>query len=236
MMFHSDQPTNFRLLKFCSDFMFNAKTAAVVHAYKTELESISPIEAIKVFTWMAQSDYDIQTISNKIDKLTSIFFNPLRSNYRQPHSDHFVNSYLHENRVLLGRMREMRPLFVKVLKSHDASLLSGVRFSEALQSHVNHFRFLETCIFPLFDKVLPQYGAYLRLESMFHSGFKQLLRELEYFSVNNYLDYEGFNRTVGRLYFRLTLRLYRENFILFPLCCQFIHNRFFDLEFANEHS
>jgi hypothetical protein len=215
--------------------MFNIKTSSVVSSYKNDLEKISPLEAIKVLTWMAQSDYDITTIANKIDKLTSVFFNPLRHEFKPPPDQHFLFPYQCENSALLSHMEEMRPLLGEILINRNSSSLATVQnLTGNLKSHSSHFYSLEILVFPLFEQVLPQYGAYVRFESLFHNKFKQMLREIEYLFTTDAFDYELFNKLVGRLYFQLSLRLYRENLIIFPVGSQFIHDRFYQLTLVNE--
>lgn len=231
------EPTQFRLLKFCSWFMFNNNTRDAIKIFKNDLAEISPLDALKVFTWMAQSDYNIQTISNKIDKLTSVFFKPLK-NYLKPFPNkHFLISYQYENFVLLKRMEEMRPKLREILKNHEPSMLSEFqKFADTLKNHVMQFQRLEVHVFPLFERVLPQYDAFYRFERMFHNDFKQMLRDIEYLLTIQPFNYGNLNRLVGRLYFRLSLRLYRENLILFPVGCQFIHSKFYQLTFVKEYA
>lgn len=230
------EPTQFRLLKFCSWFMFNNNTSDAVKIFKSDLTKISPLDALKVFTWMAQSDYNIQTISNKIDKLTSVFFKPLKNDLKPFPNNHFLISYQYENFALLKRMEEMRPKLREILKSREPSILSEFqKFADTLNNHVVQFQRLEVHVFPLFERVLLQYGAFYRFERIFHNDFKQMLRDIEYLFAIQQFDYTKFNRLVGRLYFRLSLRLYRENLILFPVGCEFIHSKLYQLTFEKEY-
>lgn len=230
------EPTQFRLLKFCSWFMFNNNTSDVLKIFKNDLEKISPLEALKVFTWMTHSDYNIQTVSNKIDKLTSVFFKPLKNDLKPFSNKHFLISYQYENFVLLKRMEEMRPKLREMLKSRELSMLSEFqKFADALKNHNLQFQRLDVHVFPLFERVLPQYGAFYHFESMFHNDYKQMLRDIEHLLTIQPFDYAKFNGLLGRLYFRLSLRLYRENLILFPVGCQFIHPKFYQLTFVKEY-
>jgi DUF438 domain-containing protein len=224
------QPLQFRLLQFSRDFMFSFKTGEIVSKYKKDLEVISPLEAMKVFNWMSQSDYDIQTISNKIDKLTSVFYKPLKNESSVFPSGHFLLPYENENSVLLRKMEEVRRLLVDMFKSHDPLLVTQFQnFLNTIKNHSRHFLSVEVHIFPLFERVLPQYAAYVRFEKIFHDEFKQMLREIDYSLSQESCSFEEFNKLVGRLYFRLSLRLYRENLILFPVCAKYIHDRFYQM-------
>jgi DUF438 domain-containing protein len=229
------QPTQFRLLQFSRDFMFNIKTGKVVRNYKKDLEYIPPLDAMKALTWMVESDYNIQTVSNKIDKITNVFYKPLLKESKPYPPGHFLIPYISENLLMLNKLKETRPLLKAIFKSHNPELLAEYeKFISTLKSHSRHFLSLEIHIFTLFERVLPQYAAYVHFENLFHDEFKQMLREIEYELSNESLNFKMFNKLVGMLYFRLSLRLYRENLILFPVCCQYIHERFYKLVLVKE--
>lgn len=193
-----------------------------IRSSQIELKSLSPDTALKIFNNVASSDFSIEICKKNIDKITTVFYKPLLSYESGNITDHFLKLLSNENKDMLKSLSFLKKYLQQChsLNKNDLSkkILPLTRHLEKYKSHYNK---QERYLFPIFNKVMPQYFSYINISKQCHNDFRNLLLALR--NTDNNLDKEYTNKILGDIYFRVLFSVYREELVFFPMCQQFIH-------------
>ncbi len=218
-----------KLKDFTNEYLSQPNRAAIIRKYREDLDHISPVEATRIFNFLALRNDSFETIKINIDKFTSIVYKPLRKNCHPKKHFNFYDKLHTENAQLLKTIEQSRPLVKKFLHANNRQnstfTIEIFNLLDIVRKQTLSNKKEKKALVHLLEKILPSYMHYFRIEKLFYDDLTQLLIDCEHLLRTNPKDNTLLNRLVGRLYFRIHLTIYREELILFPLGKQFIHER-----------
>lgn len=220
-----------RLERFTTEFVVHKnEPRSIIDKYESDILQINALEAAKVFNLLAMRHDSREIIKSNIDKLTNIFFKPLKRKSSNIVSGFYTNLHS-DNLMLLRTVKEGRPLINNFLRSNiteRTKLLPEIKkLLDVLKRHNNHFKTEKNTLFPILEKVMPQYASYFKIEQLYHNDYNQLLWETEHQLKDIKHDITLLNRLIGKLFFRIHFTIYREELVLYPLSKLFVHEKFF---------
>jgi uncharacterized protein len=197
--------------------------------YKDVIEKVSPTDVVTIVDELVKTGEDISEIKRAVNKILNIFYSSVKSfGKAEVKEGNFLYYLMAENAEMEKRMKELKTEIKAVFSQKDKTRELQQRkenikskLSE-LQEYDKHNLKKENILFPYFEKLYPDHLCVNVMWSMHDDARNSLKRlisnlEREQPSVNE------FNQEIGKLYFAILPVIFREEYILYPVCQKVIN-------------
>lgn len=207
--------------------------------YKDILTQVNPNDVIVVVDELIKTGEDISDIKRTVNKILNIFYEPIKSfGKAEVEEDHFLFYLMAENREIKKLMKELK-IDLKTVFSHQDRKQELRKNKDILKSKLlrlqeydKHNLKIENILFPYFEKAHPEHLCVNVMWSM-HDDARVSLKKLITNLEKEEPSINEFNQEIGKLYFSILPVIFREEYILFPICQKLIEPNVWD-EMTNQ--
>lgn len=214
------------LIDFSKKLIDHGADKPLVEAYKTELEAVTPFEAMEVLDRLLQNGYGHEQVKANVGKLINLFYKSLKSHvWPKPHSNHFLSLLMAENRAVESIMNTLKTdiklLLVDKTPNTDAALQGIKRKLEQVKSYDLHYVKKENILFPYIEQTFEGYRC-LQIMWSFHDDFRRSLKNLDAILASPAPNLQLLSQEMGKLFFVVFPLIFREEQIVFPVAIRAI--------------
>ncbi|MCD4734408.1 MAG: hemerythrin domain-containing protein, partial [Bacteroidales bacterium] len=214
----------FSLVSYAKGMLSGERGADLYTEYKEILSKVNPEDVIIIVDELVKTGEDIADIKRTVNKILNIFYQPIKSfGKASVEKGSFLDYLMAENREMENRMKALKKEIKTVFGQKDKheALKSRKELIKArlieLQEYEKHHLKKENILYPNFEKLYPEHLCVNVMWSM-HDDARSSLKKL----ISN-LDREipllsEFNIEIGKLYFAILPVIFREEYILYPIC------------------
>jgi len=194
----------------------NARSFIMSH--EDFIPKVIPTDFITLFDEIVREGYAMEDIKILTNKVLNIFHLPL-TDYKRvvPKTESFLGLLEQNNSEMEQVLHKIRPVYKTFLKDPGNSRLQDELLSlfKKLEVFVKHYVIKENVLFPVLEKVWPDYRC-LQIMWSFHDdirrNFKAICEQLD----GGEIEFKRFNRCIGEIFFHMNAIKFREERILFP--------------------
>lgn len=192
-----------------------------MESYRPVLDTVTPVETMQVLDLLLTEGIPLETVKAGTGKLINAFYKSLtKHTWEKPGTGHFLHYLMLENREAEKITSGIKSVVKKLFGSEDpaaAALLTRLReLVVSLKDYELHYTKKENILFPLLEKVFPQYRC-LQLMWSFHDDFRKSIKSLELILSQENPDRERLTRELGKLFFVILPVIFREEQIVYPV-------------------
>lgn len=190
-----------------------------VVANKDFIPTVIPADFIALFDILVKDGYAVEDLKKLASKVLNIFHIPIETYPRiEPDSNSFLGVLEKNNREMVRSLDEIRPVFKAFVKdpAKDALQTKLLNKFRQLKVFVKHYTIKENVLFPVIEKVWPDYRCLQIMWSILddiRSNIKFVIGQLE----SGAIEIKTINRCVGDIFFNMMAVKFREERILFPV-------------------
>lgn len=212
------------LIAYAKGILQGERGAELYNEYKEVLEKVTPADVITVVDKLVKTGEDMPDIKQAVNKILNIFYKTVKQHGKAVTVEgDFLYWLMAENREMEKRMMalkaEIKAIFSQKDKTRELLNRKDVlrqKLTE-LQEYDKHNLKKENILFPYFEKLYPDHLCVNVMWSMHddaRTSLKKLIENLsrEQPSINE------FNQETGKLYFAVLPVIFREEYILYPVC------------------
>jgi len=192
--------------------------------YKDVISKISALDVIVGFDLIVNDGFEMTDIKIAVSKALNLFYKSLIQYDLPIYSEDNILYYLAEdNDKLLEKINEFKKIVKKISKEGDISSVKNDLLDHIfnLENFDKHYIIKENILFPLIEKSFKYYGC-LKIMWSIHDDIRNCLKNLKKVIESSHFDIKRFNSLIGKLFFDMHTLVFREKFILFPVCAKFI--------------
>lgn len=222
------------LVSYAKGILDGERGLELYDKYKDVIEKVNPNDVIIVVDELVKTGEDISEIKKAVNKILNIFYEPVKSfGKAQTEKGSFLYYLLAENAEMESRMKELKTeikaVFSQKDKRGELQQRKGVLLSKLLelQEYDKHTLKKEHILFPYFEKLHPEHLCVNVMWSMHddaRTSLKKLISNLE----REEPSLNEFNQEIGKLYFAILPVIFREEYILYPVCQKVIDQNAWD--------
>lgn len=222
------------LFSYASGILAGERGVDLYEEYKEVLENVSPDDVIFIVDELVKTGEEISQIKRAVNKILNVFYKSVKSYGKvQVNEGSFLYYLMAENAEMEKRMKALKTEIKSVFGQKDkrGELLKRkdvlkAKFLE-LQQYNKHNVKKENILFPYFEKYHPDHLCVQVMWSMHddaRTSLKKLITNLE----REEPSLNEFNQEIGKLYFAILPVIFREEYILYPVCQQVIEQNAWD--------
>ncbi len=230
-----------KLIQFSRGILRGNRGADLYKEYKDVVETVTPNDVVVVVDDLVNTGEDMLDVKRAVNKILNVFYKPVKK-YGKVHAekDSFLYHLMAENAGMESRLKSMKKLTkavfqerdkVKALQKQKDSLLDTL---VELKDYDKHYLKKENILFPYFEKHHPDHLCVNVMWSM-HDDARRSLNKLIDNLKRDRPSINEFNQEIGKLYFAVLPVIFREEYILFPICEKIIEAEMWD-EMAQQSS
>ncbi|MEZ5197405.1 MAG: PAS domain-containing protein [Bacteroidales bacterium] len=219
------------LIAYSKGILSGERGVDLYNEYKEAIKKVTPSDVITIVDELVKTGEYMTDIKRTVNKILNIFYEPIKSFGKAiVEEGSFLYYLMVENAEMEKRMKalklEIKEVFSQKdmrgeLKKRKQILRSGLL---ELQEYNKHNLKKENILFPYFEKLYPDHLCVNVMWSM-HDDARMSLKNL----ISN-LDREQpsineFNQEIGKLFFAVLPVIFREEYILYPICQKLIDQR-----------
>ncbi|MGE4318725.1 MAG: DUF438 domain-containing protein [Deferribacterales bacterium] len=225
---HKENTHMDNLRKYCEGMLNEEDGMTLFKEYESDILSVRFDEVMALVDWMVKSEkYDMENIKNALNKIINIFSGHLDEFGFKPTTPEFI-SILHDENTAIAEYMEsikddLRALGREKKGTADFTLAREEmkKAIEGLSALDAHYIKKENILFPYVEKYIPDYRCTHVMWSI-HDDVRNGIKKLAQMLSDDDYDEIQFNRTIGRLFFDIFGLIFREDYILLPMCLKLI--------------
>ncbi|MCF8368060.1 MAG: PAS domain-containing protein [Bacteroidales bacterium] len=222
------------LLNYAKGILDGRRGSEMYEEYREAVKSVTPVDVVTIVDELVKTGEDISDIKRAVNKILNIFYEPIKTFGKvEVEKNSFLYYLMEENQEMEKRMKdlktEIKAVFQQKDKTGELQKRKDIIKSKLLdlQEYDKHNQKKENILFPYFEKLYPDHLCVSVMWSMHddaRSCFKKLITNLEREkpSINE------FNQEIGKLYFAILPVIFREEYILYPICQKVIDQQIWD--------
>ncbi len=226
---------NFKsLVTYAKGILDGERGLELYEEYKDVIEKVSPTDVVTIVDELVKTGEDISEIKRAVNKILNIFYNSVKSfGKAKAEVGSFLYYLLAENAEMERRMKdlktEIKAVFSQKDKREELQQRKEILVSKLLdlQEYDKHNLKKENILFPYFEKLYPDHLCVNVMWSMHddaRTSLKKLITNLE----REEPSLNEFNQEIGKLYFAILPVIFREEYILYPVCQKVIDQKTWD--------
>ena len=223
-----------RLTEYAQFILEGERGLELYHQYQNVLEKVTPDEVISVVDQLVKSGEDISDIKRAVNKILNVFYKSIKQfGKAEDYPGGFIDVLMQENFEMEKRLTDLKSEVKQVFSHKDkkGELLIRKEILKnkliELQEYEKHHLKKENILFPYFEKFHPDHLCVNVMWSMHDDArvsLKKLIQNLE----REQPSINEFNQEIGKLYFAILPVIFREEYILYPVCQKIITPEIWD--------
>jgi len=222
------------LIAYAKEILQGERGADLYVKYQEILKQVNPTDVIIVVDELVKTDEDMSDIKRAVNKILNIFYESVKKYGKAiPEEGSFLYYLMAENGEMEKRMKalktEIKAVFSQKDKMGELQKRKEIIKSKLieLQEYDLHNVKKENILFPYFEKLYPDHLCVNVMWSMHddaRTSLKKLIANLE----REQPFISDFNQEIGKLYFAVLPVIFREEYILYPICQKVIDQKIWD--------
>jgi len=222
------------LIDYAKGILAGERGSDLYEQYKDAIKKVSPDNVIVIVDELVKTGEDISEVKRAVNKMLNIFYEPVKSFGRaKVEKGSFLYHLMAENAEMEKRMKalktDIKAVFsekdkISELQKQKETLKS--KFTELLEYNKHNLK-KENILFPYFEKSHPDHLCVNVMWSM-HDDARESLQKLISNLENDPPSINEFNQEIGKLYFAVLPVIFREEYILYPVCQKMIEGDIWD--------
>lgn len=222
------------LITYAKGILQGERGADLYFEYQEVLKHVNPTDVITIVDELVKTGEDMSDIKRAVNKILNIFYEPVKRHGKaRAEKGSFLFYLMSENKEMEKRMKalkiEIKNVFSQKDKKGELQQRKEILKDKLieLQDYEKHNLKKENILFPYFEKLYPDHLCVNVMWSMHddaRTSLKKLIENLEREepSINE------FNQVIGKLYFAVLPVIFREEYILYPVCRKVISQEIWD--------
>jgi len=224
------------IFQLCLRITNGDKPSEAIDTYMKIVESINYREVIWVVDKLVKFEIPMPELKKGVNKFLNLFYNTLNeADNVKPKEKAFLWYMEQNNREMEERLKSVKPLLKKInRKSDDYVVIKQlINKLEDILRFDNHYIIKENILFPLLEKKWEHFRC-LQVMWSFHDDIRKNIKKAIDIFEQAKVDLEGFNLTVGNIFFNMYSIKFREEKLLFPFVLDTVDEQ--DLELMLKES
>ncbi len=214
------------LADFARRLIRGDKGKMLIEKHKDIIDTVTPIETMMLLDQLLKEGISNEMVKSQVGKIINAFFLSLSSHqWEKPEETHFLSLLMSENRAvekIMAKIKAVVKLLYKKDGSDDRNAFGDLRkLIGELKIYELHYIKKENILFPVIEKIFPQYRC-LQLMWSFHDDFRRSLKSIDTILSTDVPDKEILNKELGKLFFVVLPIIFREEQIVYPVAFQTI--------------
>ncbi len=222
------------LIAYAKGILQGERGADLYDEYKEVLEKVNPSDVVIVVDELVKTGEEMSDIKRAVNKILNIFYESVKQHGKSTAEEgSFMYYLMAENGEMEKRMKALKTKIKAVFSQKDKigelqkrkEILKS-KFIE-LQEYEKHNLKKENILFPYFEKLYPDHLCVNVMWSM-HDDARTSLKKLIANLDRDQPSLNEFNQEIGKLYFAVLPVIFREEYILYPICQKVIKQEIWD--------
>ena len=222
------------LIAYAKGILQGERGADLYDEYKEVLEKVNPSDVVIVVDELVKTGEEMSDIKRAVNKILNIFYESVKQHGKSTAEEgSFMYYLMAENGEMEKRMKALKTEIKAVFSQKDKigelqkrkEILKS-KFIE-LQEYEKHNLKKENILFPYFEKLYPDHLCVNVMWSM-HDDARTSLKKLIANLDRDQPSLNEFNQEIGKLYFAVLPVIFREEYILYPICQKVIKQEIWD--------
>ena len=222
------------LIDYAKGMLAGERGSDLYEQYKDAIKEVSPDNVIVIVDELVKTGEDISEIKRVVNKILNIFYEPIKSFGKADVGEgSFLYYLMAENAEMEQRMKDLKTDIKAVFSQKDKigelqkqKEVLRLKFTEFLEYNKHNLK-KENILFPYFEKFHSKHLCVHVMWSMqddARESLQKLISNLE----EDRPSINEFNQEIGKLYFAILPVIFREEYILFPVCQKLIEENIWD--------
>jgi len=222
------------LIAYAKGILKGGRGSELYNEYKDVLKKVNPSDVVIVVDELVKTGEDMSDIKRAVNKILNIFYESVKQHGKATTEEgSFLYYLMAENGEMEKRMKtlktEIKAVFSQKDKMGELQQRKEILKSKLieLQEYDVHNLKKENILFPYFEKLYPDHLCVNVMWSM-HDDARKSLKKLITNLERDQPFISDFNQEIGKLYFAVLPVIFREEYILYPICQKVIDQETWD--------
>jgi len=210
------------LYEFCFKLIKGEKGTELIKKHQEAIDCVTANDIVVVVHRVVDANLPMDDLKIGINKALNVFYKSILNQPKITVSpNHFLDIMMRENKELVSRLNEIKPLAKKINQLKDKLELSKIlailkNKIEELAEIEKHYSRKENILFPYFEQQYPEFKC-LGVMWSIHDDIRKVRKELVEVLCFETVDLKRINKLMGDLFFFMNTIIFREEYLLFPV-------------------
>jgi PAS domain S-box-containing protein len=215
-----------QLTRYAIRMLEGERGSELYEEYKDDIKFVTPRSVIAVVDELMKTGEEIDIVKRTVNKILNAFHEPIKKfGLASPEKNSLIYYLMAENEAMQSKMTELKT-FVKLVFGQNDSQKALVENKRLILDKLNelkefekHYQKKENILFPHFEKIVSDFRCVNVMWSMHDDARKSLNKMIDNLSSEKPM-LNQFNVEMGKLFFSVLPVIFRDNYILYPVCLQ----------------